>query len=409
MQLLGGLDPDVFMRRYWQRKPLVVRAAWAAPSFVAADDLWVLAARDDVESRLVQREGRHWTLTHGPLARGLARSIEAASPRPKADRSSTKRASTTHASTPPCAWTLLVQGVDLHVQAAHALLAHFRFVPWARLDDVMVSLAGDGGGVGPHVDEYDVFLLQLEGSRRWRVGRVNDPTLVRGAPLKLLRRFAPEHEWVLEAGDMLYLPPGWGHDGVALGPCMTASIGFRSPSADELARELLGRIADAMDDDESSDDGPADAQPSRRYADPRGGAVRHRGGLPAAMTAFAVRSVRQALGDPVRLRMALGEWLTEPKAQVVFEPPRRRAAHPWGRRGLVLDRRSRMLHDGDLIFLNGESFTVGGRDAMLLRELADTRCLDTAQARASSLAARRVLQGWIDAGWLRTAPDAGRA
>jgi 50S ribosomal protein L16 3-hydroxylase len=119
--------------------------------------------------------------------------------------------------------------------------------------------------------------------------------------------------------------------------------------------------------------------------------------------------VRQALGDPVRLRMALGEWLTEPKAQVVFEPPRRRAAHPWGRRGLVLDRRSRMLHDGNLMFLNGESFTVGGRDARLLRELADTRRLEAPQARASSTAARRVLEGWIDAGWLHTAPDEGRA
>ena len=145
-------------------------------------------------------------------------------------------------------WTLLVQGVDLFVDAAHQMLRPFRFVPDARLDDLMISYASDGGGVGPHVDAYDVFLLQLQGRRRWRIGRVRDASLVEGAPLKLLRRFEPSQEWLLEPGDMLYLPPAWGHDGVAVGECMTASIGFRAPRAGELAQALLLGVADAAAD-----------------------------------------------------------------------------------------------------------------------------------------------------------------
>ena len=134
---------------------------------------------------------------------------------------------------PPLAqpgWTLLVQGLDLHLQAAHELLSRFRFVPDARLDDLMLSYASDGGGVGPHLDSYDVFLIQVHGRRRWRIGRAKDRSLVDGLPLKILRHFEPEHEWLLEPGDMLYLPPLWAHDGVAVGECMTASVGFRAPA-----------------------------------------------------------------------------------------------------------------------------------------------------------------------------------
>src|SRR5206468_11058205 len=114
-------------------------------------------------------------------------------------------------------WTLLVQGVDLHDDRAHELLQRFAFVPQARLDDLMVSWASDGGGVGPHFDSYDVFLLQTHGQRRWRIGRAHDAKLDPNAPLKILRRFVPEQEFVLDAGDMLYLPPQWAHDGVAVG------------------------------------------------------------------------------------------------------------------------------------------------------------------------------------------------
>jgi len=144
----------------------------------------------------------------------------------------------------PC-WS---KGLDLYNDAANQLLQQFRFVPDARLDDLMASYATDGGGVGPHVDSYDVFLLQAHGRRRWRIGRQRDLRLVRGVPLKILSAFEPEQEFVLEPGDMLYLPPRYAHEGVALGECMTYSIGFRAPTQHELARELLQRIAEQVTD-----------------------------------------------------------------------------------------------------------------------------------------------------------------
>ena len=180
--MLGGLSPEQFMRRYWHKKPLLVRQAFkdVAPP-VSRADLFNLAAQDEVESRLVVRSEQGWRLRHGPFSRrGL----------PPLSRP---------------AWTLLVQGLDLHVPAAHALLNQFRFVPDARMDDLMVSYASDGGGVGPHLDAYDVFLIQVQGRRRWQIGRVADDRLVQGLPLKILQHFVPEQEWVLEPGDMQWV------------------------------------------------------------------------------------------------------------------------------------------------------------------------------------------------------------
>ena len=222
LPLLGGLSPRQFMKRHWQRKPLLVRGAVPGlQPLLGRSGLFALAARDEVESRLVeQRAGGRWTLRRGPFARRALPPLS----RP--------------------GWTLLVQGVDLHLDAAHELMQRFRFVPQARLDDLMISYATDGGGVGPHFDSYDVFLLQVQGRRRWRIGRQQDLSLQEGVPLKILAAFEPEEEHVLEPGDMLYLPPRYAHDGIAEGECQTYSIGFRSPQRAELARELLLRLAE---------------------------------------------------------------------------------------------------------------------------------------------------------------------
>ena len=229
LTLLGGLTPAQFMRRHWQKKPLLVRQA--IPQFappVLRSELFALAAQEGVESRLVQLAKGAWKLRHGPFQRRALPALQQPD------------------------WTLLVQGVDLHNDAARSVLDQFRFVPEARLDDLMISYASDGGGVGPHFDSYDVFLLQAHGKRRWRVGRQRDTTLVEGMPIKILANFEAEEEYVLEPGDMLYLPPRWAHDGVAEGECMTYSIGFRSPQRDELARETLLRVADALGESEGS-------------------------------------------------------------------------------------------------------------------------------------------------------------
>ena len=366
--LLGGLSPRQFMRRHWQKKPLMVRQAIA--DFVPPVDrsaLFALAARDDVESRLLQQTGGQWRMRHGPVAR---RSL------------------------PPLAtpgWTLLVQGVDLHDDAVHALLQRFRFVPDARLDDLMISYASDGGGVGPHFDSYDVFLLQARGRRRWRIGRQSDLTLVEGLPVKILANFSPQEEYVLEPGDMLYLPPHWAHDGVAEGAdCMTYSVGFRTPARAGLARELLARLADEGDGD--------DASP--RYADPRQDAVDTPAALPPALLEFARRAVAEALREPQALARSLGEVLSEPKPGVWFDPVETSTSAASEASAVRLDRRTRMLYDAHHVFVNGESFRIGGRDARLIRRLADTRQLSAIDVRRLSNQAQEVLHDWIDAGWL---------
>ena len=364
--LLGGLSPAAFMRRHWHKKPLLVRQAivGVVPPLSRAA-MFALAARDDVESRLIRRDDDGgWHLRQGPLPR---RALPALA-RP--------------------GWTLLVQGVDLHLDAAHELLVPFGFIPAARLDDVMLSYASDGGGVGPHVDSYDVFLLQVQGRRCWRIGRLRDARLREDVPHKMLAHFAPEEEWLLEPGDMLYLPPGWAHEGVAVGgECMTASIGFRAPRAVEVAQALLARLADGLD-----------AGPSpRRYRDPAQTATAVPGAIPEALQRFGHRALARALADPAVVERTLGEWLTEPKAQVWFEPGRvQNAGH-----GVQLDRRTRMAYDTRHIFINGESLRASGRDARLMQALADRRGLDAGAVRSATREARAQLDEWLASGWLQ--------
>ena len=357
------------MRRHWQKKPLLVRQAW--PGVVAPlprPALFEMAGQDGVESRLVQRTGTAaaaWRVRSGPMPRRAL---------------------------PPVArpgWTLLVQGLDLHLPAARQMLERFRFLPDARLDDLMLSWASPGGGVGPHVDSYDVFLLQVQGRREWRIALPAspaaraEPAWVEGAPLKLLRDFEPTQGWVLDPGDMLYLPPGWGHDGTAVGgDCMTCSIGFRAASAGELARELLLRL--------SEDEGE-----SRLYRDPQQPATAHPGELPSSLVQFAQQALQRHLADPQALPRALGEILTEPKPNVWFNATPAAAASV----ALQLDPRTRMAYDTRHVFINGESFVASGRDARLMRVLADARQLSARERAGLSGDATELMSEWLGAGW----------
>ncbi len=365
MTLLGGLSPETFMRRHWQKKPLLVRQALpgVVPPVTRAQ-MFALAQQEDVESRLIVAKGDAWKLRHGPLPRQALPAVK--QPR----------------------WTLLVQGLDLHVAEAHEMLSRFRFVPQARLDDLMISWASEGGGVGAHMDNYDVFLIQVHGKRRWRIGPVADESLVPGVPLKLLANFEPTEDVVLEPGDMLYLPPRWGHDGIAVdGECMTCSVGFRVPCEDELARELLQRLPELMDEEEKG----------RLYRDPKQPATATPGQIPAALSDFARQALERALRDPARLHAALGEILSEPKPNVWFEQDGE--ADVAG--GVTLHRRSRMMYDEKFIFINGESFHAGGRDARLMRRLADAGALSAREVATLSDDARELLEDWAAAGWVQ--------
>lgn len=369
LQLLGGLPPKTFMQRHWQKKPLVIRQA--IPGFAPLLDraeLLDLAAQEEVESRLVvqasAKSGSGWRFKHGPFPRKALPPFKQAG------------------------WTLLVQGVDLHDERVHSLMQQFRFIPDARLDDVMISYATDGGGVGPHFDSYDVFLLQAHGRRRWRIGRQTDLSLQPDMPLKILANFEPEDEFVLEPGDMLYLPPKYAHDGIAEGECMTYSIGFRSPDRAELAQEILQRLAEQAVDEVGNG----------LYRDPKQTAVEHSAAMPEALQAFAQDALQAALQDPLAVARAVGEYLSEPKANVWFD-----GGEPEVQGAVRLDRKTRMLFDAHHVFINGESFRASGKDAQLMQTLAQTRSLGAKDVKRLSASARSLMEDWCGVGWLH--PD----
>lgn len=375
--LLGNLTPSQFMRRYWQKKPLLIRQA--IPGVVpplTRDALFELAADMDAEARLITYFRNRWQLDHGPFE---ARALPSVNKRE---------------------WTLLVQGADLHDDAARALLERFRFVPDARLDDLMISYATDGGGVGPHFDSYDVFLLQVHGKRRWRIGAQTDLSLREDLPLKVLEHFEPTEEWVLEPGDMLYLPPHIAHDGIAEGECMTCSIGFRAPSAGELTGQFLYYLAErgALRHDKRAD---------TLYRDPRQPAVDRPAQLPAAMVEKVEAVLNGIRWTPREIESFLGSYLSEPKSNVVFDTPDEPLdeddfAAEAGRLGIRLDRKAALMYNARSYFINGEENPLSGT-AKWLPELADRRCLGAKRfvthSRHPLMTA--LLHEWYCAGWIR--------
>jgi len=364
---LGDLDPKQFLRRYWQRKTLLVRAAVPdIAEMFAPSELTALAYREDVDSRIVMHANGRWRVRTGPFRRADLTSL------------------------PESGWTLLVQGVDAHLSAARELMLRFGFIPYARQDDLMVSLAPVGGGVGPHFDSYDVFLLQAKGRRRWRLSTQSDLRLVDRAPLKILRRFVPTREISVGPGDLLYLPPRYAHDGVAESDCITCSIGFRAPSRQEICCEFLQWLQDEIH--------------LQGYYTDRGLATqRHPAQISSAMIEH-VESMIGALqwrrGDVARF---LGQFLTEPKAQIWFARPSQplslaKFARRARRSGIKLALKTRMLFDNRSIFINGERIDVPAHTRPYLMTLADTRELMPWPCEADALS--RLLHLWYKCGYV---------
>lgn len=371
--LLGGLDAAGFLRQYWQKQPLLIRAA--VPGIDARlkpAGLKRLASRAEAESRLVRHQRGRWRLEHGPFAPEALRSL------------------------PERGWSLLVSGVNHWLPYADTLLGEFDFVPHARLDDVMVSLAPPGGGVGPHFDSYDVFLIQGLGTRRWEVSDQDDLELVEDAPLRILKRFRPSQSWVLEPGDMLYLPPRLAHNGVALSECMTWSIGFRAPTHQEIASAFLSYLQDRL-------------ALEGRYADPDLSVPAHPAELPETMVERLGGVIDGIRWDRTDVRDFLGSYLSEPKPNVFFDPPRRpMSAETFAKQttlsGVRLDARTRLLFsDGDF-FINGEQLRAPANVRRALMTLADRRSLPPGRIPA---ALQPLLYDWYLAGYLN--PDQDQA
>jgi 50S ribosomal protein L16 3-hydroxylase len=378
--LLGNLTPTQFMRRYWQKKPLLIRRAipdLTAP--VSRDELFELADDEDVESRLITHFRKSWAMEHGPFAPDELPSVK------KRD------------------WTLLVQGVNLHDDRARALLNRFRFLPDARVDDLMISYATDGGGVGAHFDSYDVFLLQVHGKRRWRIGAQRDLSLKEGLPLKVLQHFEADEEWLLEPGDMLYLPPHIAHEGVAEGECMTCSIGFRAPSESELSSQFLYHLAERMDD--GSEPG---SKGSARYRDPAQPPVSHPAQLPPMLVERVGSILANVQWNENDVSSFLGTYLSEPKSNVVFAPPRRPLEESGFIKrakqiGVKLDRKTVLLYDKRFYFMNGEQILMPTKARKWLSELADKRYLEAKRfvTLSDETSMTVLLHEWYCAGWIQ--------
>jgi len=341
-QLLGGLSPDEFLRDYWQKQPLLVRNA--IPNFtglIEPSALFELAGNEDVEARMVRQQTKTWDLLNGPFAPNDFKP---------------KRLNT--------AWTLLVQELNHHLPDAEALLQQFDFIPHARLDDLMVSYAVPGGGVGPHFDSYDVFLLQGRGQRRWQISAQDDLTLVEGAPLRILQNFEFEQEWVLGPGDMLYLPPRYAHNGIAVDECMTYSIGFRAPTTQEIATQFLVYMQDNVVLD-------------GLYQDPDLVLQAHPAEMGEAMIVQMESMVAKVQWGRAEVVDFLGRYLTEPKPHVYYQAPNRpvspeKFAVQAIKKGVRLAPQSRMLFHAAQYYLNGELVVLSGHGDVLAF-LADMR------------------------------------
>lgn len=290
MHILGHLTVEEFLRDYWQQKPVLIRNAW--PDFeplLSSSELAGLSLEEEIESRLVEEEGKDgpWTTRTGPFTEDDYRAL------------------------PQSNWTLLVQAVDHWIPEAANILEHFRFLPSWRIDDLMISYAVNGGSVGPHYDQYDVFLLQAEGQREWRIGQMcsDDSPILKGPKIRVLQQFDETERWTLNPGDMLYLPPQLAHYGIAQGECMTYSIGFRAPGQAELAQAAMDDILASASEDQRYTD--AGIRPTR---------------TPGLIDQDAIRRLRAlltyALNDDERLQRVLGKLMTEAKYPEQLPEPR---------------------------------------------------------------------------------------
>lgn len=369
-----GMEPSVFLRDYWQKRPLLVRNAFPGlqPPLMP-EDLAGLACEDGVLARLIRhdRASDAWSVRHGPFAEEEFPGL------------------------PDHDWTLLVQDVDKWDADVAALLQHFRFLPRWRIDDVMVSFAATGGSVGAHVDQYDVFLLQGHGHRRWQVDAGPAPPLAfrDDVELKLLREFTPTHEWVLAPGDMLYLPPGVPHHGIAEDPCLTFSVGMRAPAAAELIGDWLDEVLSGADESVRYHDAdlavPADPNEIDAEA--------------MARVVEALNAIR--MNDPDRLGDWFGRFITtyraasevmargdeRPRIELEWDLSQGAALqrHPWSRMAWRRNKR------GATLFCSGQSLALPLADA---RRIADTTLFYGPAWNALSEAGRDAAYGLYQAG-----------
>jgi len=369
IDLLGGMTAETFLRDYWHKQPLLIRGALkdvGAPADFAV--LSELACQEDVESRLIEYRNGQWKLERGPFRPSRFKRLPASD------------------------WTLLVQNMNHHLPHIADILWRFDFIPYARLDDLMISYAPPGGTVGPHFDSYDVFLLQVGGRKRWQISTQQDERFIEDAPIKVLQDFQPEQEFILEHGDMLYLPPKCAHHGVALEPGMTYSIGFRAPTAQELATEFLVYLQDRV-------------CMEGRYADPELQTQTDPARISGEMVHQVGRMLSEIRWNEDTVADFLGHYLTEPKPHVFYDTPDEEMdedefAAIVQQEGVVLDLKSQILYCNDMLYCNGEALSVSADDVAAWQQLANRRRLSPSQLSPTMMPL--LLEGY-HAGWWQPA------
>lgn len=375
LRLLNNLTPSQFFAEYWQKKPLLIRQA--IPNFkglLTPNELAGLACEEEVQSRIVKKENDQWSVEHGPFDEAVFTTL------------------------PNQNWSLLVQSVNHHLAEAAELLSTFNFIPHVRLDDLMVSYAPTGGSVGAHVDAYDVFLLQGSGKRRWKIDTRPDLTLIKNAPIAILKHFEAEEEWVLEPGDMLYLPPNVAHHGIAEDDaCMTYSIGFRSPKAQELTHAFLEYLQDTTN-------------VSGLYEDPDLSTQTHPAEVSEIMVKKVATILQKVTWDTNSVADFLGRYMSEPKPDIVFEPSEPISVDDFGmllaETALQLNLKSQMLFSKNIFYINGESLNVPPIIVNCMQKLANTRMLDaTTLNKQQRQTVAETLHGAYSAGYVKFAND----
>jgi len=286
--ILGGRSAELFLSEYWQKQPLLIRNAFPEiEHLIEPEELAGLSLDDSVESRIIlERSPIDWELRHGPFTEKTFKNL------------------------PKSHWTLLVQALDHQIPAVADLLEAFQFIPNWRTDDIMASFAPTGGSVGPHYDYYDVFLIQAHGQRRWQLGQPcdEDTELLPNLPVRILRDFAPTHDWILNPGDMLYLPPGLAHHGVAENDCMTLSVGFRAPSDQEIINDFVHYLL-------------AKPNQASRYADPDLQVQANPGWISHAAVEKVADTLARMVSDRAQITSWMGEYLSQTKYDQNPEPP----------------------------------------------------------------------------------------
>jgi 50S ribosomal protein L16 3-hydroxylase len=382
LHLPHDLSIQNFLDDYWQKKPLLLRnAVRDYPFALSPEELAGLSCEEEVESRLVLRHGEQdWELRHGPFDEQVFAEL------PERD------------------WTLLVQDVDKYLPEVAELLRAFHFLPSWRFDDIMISYATPGGSVGPHTDTYDVFLIQARGKRRWQIGnRAENPALLPGLPIRVLADFEPEQEWLLEPGDMLYLPPGVAHWGIGEGgDCMTWSVGLRAPSVPEMLGSFTQYLLDHVPEETHFTDPPLSPQDSPAQI------------RPEAM-AETGHKLDAWLADPdLRLRW-FGSFSTEIKAHLFIEPrsdqvtteqvPALLATGAWRRHPFSRWAWSRRPQGGLYLFVCGETFTLPDDCQSQVIQLCDAPFIDARLLHGMPDALPPALARLINENWLEPCDD----